>query len=95
MCRDVNILKIAQTEESRGRYLKILHFAVDVSQKALSPLSLDERNATLLQEHRDYTFEKSGQNVALEEMSAMLRLLMAPHFEDLYFGIQVKNNKVS
>lgn len=36
-------------------YLKILHLAVDVSQKELSLLSLDERNATSLQEQSDYT----------------------------------------
>lgn len=52
-------------------YVKVLHFAVDVSQKALSPLSLDERNAALLQEHSDYTckFQKSALNVALEKTS--------------------------
>ncbi len=76
-------------KESRRMYVKVLHFAVDVSQKALSPLSLDERNAALLQEHSDYTckFQKSALNVALEKTSVMLRLSMAPLFWDLYFGI--------
>ena len=48
-CRD--IFKEYREDES----IKNLYFAVDVYQKALRPLSLDERNATLIQRLSDYT----------------------------------------
>lgn len=60
ICREINILKILWSRiESSRMYVKIFYFAVDVSQKALRLLSLDERNATSIQELSDCTCIKN------------------------------------